>query len=118
MSRTAEQKARYSFRAVSPESEKFSVSADNVVIATGRKGADWLEDMCKKHNIEHLPGTVDIGVRVEVRNEVMEDVNEALYESKLIGYPEPFTNKVRTFCQNPGGFGQPGELRQQFAWPW
>ena len=87
-----------------PESEKFSVSADNVVIATGRKGADWLEDMCKKHNIEHLPGTVDIGVRVEVRNEVMEDVNEALYESKLIGYPEPFTNKVRTFCQSPGGF--------------
>lgn len=87
-----------------PESEKFSVSADNVVIATGRKGADWLEDMCKKHNIEHFPGTVDIGVRVEVRNEVMEDVNEALYESKLIGYPEPFTNKVRTFCQNPGGF--------------
>ena len=87
-----------------PESEKFSVSADNVVIATGRKGADWLEDMCKKHNIEHLPGTVDIGVRVEVRNEVMEDVKEALYESKLIGYPEPFTNKVRTFCQNPGGF--------------
>lgn len=87
-----------------PESEKFSVPADNVVIATGRKGADWLEDMCKKHNIEHLPGTVDIGVRVEVRNEVMEDVNEALYESKLIGYPEPFTNKVRTFCQNPGGF--------------
>lgn len=87
-----------------PESEKFSVSADNVVIATGRKGADWLEDMCKKHNIEHLPGTVDIGVRVEVRNEVMEDVNEALYESKLIGFPEPFTNKVRTFCQNPGGF--------------
>ena len=87
-----------------PESEKFSVSADNVVIATGRKGADWLEDMCKKHNIEHLPGTVDIGVRVEVSNEVMEDVNEALYESKLIGYPEPFTNKVRTFCQNPGGF--------------
>lgn len=87
-----------------PESEKFSVSADNVVISTGRKGADWLEDMCKKHNIEHLPGTVDIGVRVEVRNEVMEDVNEALYESKLIGYPEPFTNKVRTFCQNPGGF--------------
>lgn len=87
-----------------PESEKFTVAADNVVIATGRKGADWLEDMCKKHNIEHLPGTVDIGVRVEVRNEVMEDVNEALYESKLIGYPEPFTNKVRTFCQNPGGF--------------
>lgn len=47
---------------------------------------------------------MDIGVRVEVRNEIMERVNEVLYESKLIGYPKPFKNKVRTFCQNPGGF--------------
>lgn len=43
-------------------------------------------------------------MRVEVRNEVMETVNKVLYESKLIGYPQPFKNKVRTFCQNPGGF--------------
>ncbi len=43
-------------------------------------------------------------MRVECRNEVMEKVNEVLYESKLIGYPKPFKNKVRTFCQNPGGF--------------
>lgn len=78
--------------------------ADKVIVATGRRGASWLEDCCKKHNISHLPGTVDIGVRVECRNEVMEEVNNALYESKLIGYPEPFRNKVRTFCQNPGGF--------------
>ena len=78
--------------------------ADSVIIATGRKGADWLEEMCKEHGIDHLPGTVDIGVRVEVRNEVMDEVNKVLYESKLIGYPEPFANKVRTFCQNPGGF--------------
>lgn len=34
----------------------------------------------------------------------MEEVNRVLYESKLIGYPRPFKNKVRTFCQNPGGF--------------
>jgi uncharacterized FAD-dependent dehydrogenase len=34
----------------------------------------------------------------------METVNRVLYESKLIGYPKPFKNKVRTFCQNPGGF--------------
>ena len=34
----------------------------------------------------------------------MEKVNNVLYESKLIGYPAPFKNKVRTFCQNPGGF--------------
>ncbi len=84
--------------------ESFEIRASHTVIATGRRGADWLEKICAEHNIAHQPGTVDIGVRVEVRNEIMEKVNEVLYESKLIGYPKPFKNKVRTFCQNPGGF--------------
>lgn len=84
--------------------EREAVTARHTVVATGRKGADWLENLCRTHAIGHQPGTVDIGVRVEVRNEIMEDVNNALYESKLIGYPAPFKNKVRTFCQNPGGF--------------
>jgi len=80
------------------------VFAAHTVIATGRRGADWLEKICAEHSIAHQPGTVDIGVRVEVRSEIMEHVNDVLYESKLIGYPRPFKNKVRTFCQNPGGF--------------
>lgn len=78
--------------------------ADHTVVATGRRGADWLEKICEEHGIAHLPGTVDIGVRVEIRNEIIEKINDVLYESKLIGYPQPFKNKVRTFCQNPGGF--------------
>lgn len=84
--------------------EQECILAESTVIATGRRGADWLEKICAKYDIAHKPGTVDIGVRVEVRNEVMEEVNNVLYESKLIGYPKPFKNKVRTFCQNPGGF--------------
>lgn len=84
--------------------DTMTIEADNTVIATGRRGADWLEKICAEYDIAHQPGTVDIGVRVEVRNEIIEKVNEVLYESKLIGYPGPFKNKVRTFCQNPGGF--------------
>ena len=80
------------------------IRAKNTVVATGRRGAEWLEKICAEHNIAHQPGTVDIGVRVEVRNEVMEQVNRVLSESKLVGSPKPFKNKVRTFCQNPGGF--------------
>lgn len=80
------------------------IEATHTIVATGRRGADWLEKQCMEHSIAHQPGTVDIGVRVEVRNEVMETVNKVLYESKLVGYPHPFKNKVRTFCQNPGGF--------------
>ena len=89
--------------ATSPEGE-VRIDARAVVVATGRRGADWLEHLCTAHDISHLPGPVDMGVRVEVRNEVMEHVNDVLYEGKLIGYPNPFRNKVRTFCQNPGGF--------------
>ena len=84
--------------------ENTEIFAADTVVATGRRGAAWLEDLCREHNIAHQPGTVDIGVRVEVRSEIMEWVNRILYESKLIGYPEPFKNKVRTFCQNPGGY--------------
>lgn len=89
---------------ISEAGKPVTIEADTVVVATGRRGADWLEKLCAEHNIAHQPGTVDIGVRVEVRNEVMEEVNRILYESKLVGYPAPFKNKVRTFCQNPGGF--------------
>ncbi len=80
------------------------IRAADTVVATGRRGADWLEKICQEHGIAHQPGTVDIGVRVEVRSEVMEEVNDALYEGKFVGYPSPFRDKVRTFCQNPGGF--------------
>ena len=83
---------------------KQEIFGDEIVIATGRRGADWLEKVCAENGIAHRPGTVDIGVRVECRNEVMEIVNKILYEGKLIGYPKPWKNKVRTFCQNPGGF--------------
>lgn len=84
--------------------EEEEILGRDIVIAAGRRGADWLEKICAKYDIAHAPGPVDVGVRVEVRNEVMEELNRNLYEAKLIGYPGPFKDKVRTFCQNPGGF--------------
>ena len=78
--------------------------SDNVVIAVGRKGANWLVDMCEKHDISTKSGCVDIGVRYELPDEVMKDVNTYMYEGKFIGYPYPYKDKVRTFCQNPSGF--------------
>lgn len=76
----------------------------NVVIAVGRKGANWLVDMCEKHNIKTEAGVVDIGVRYELPDSVMQDINKYMYEGKFIGRPGPFNDKVRTFCQNPSGF--------------
>ena len=86
------------------KNEVFKIECHDTVVATGRRGADWFEHICNANGIDHQAGPVDIGVRVEVRNEIIQEVNDVLYESKLIGYPMPYQNKVRTFCQNPGGF--------------
>ena len=80
------------------------IDAENVVLAVGRKGANWLVKMCDKHEIKTTAGTVDIGVRYELPDTVMQDVNKYMYEGKFISRPYPFRDKVRTFCQNPSGF--------------
>lgn len=84
--------------------EEEKIYGKNIVIAVGRKGANWLVNMCNEHNIKTEAGVVDIGVRYELSDEVMKDINKYMYEGKFIGYPGPFKDKVRTFCQNPSGF--------------
>ena len=69
----------------------------------GREGADWFSRVCKTNAINTKVGTVDVGVRVEVRDEIMESLNENLYEAKLIYHTPTFDDKVRTFCTNPSG---------------
>ena len=84
--------------------EDKEVFAEKVVLSVGRKGANWLVSMCDKHNIKTKAGTVDIGIRYELPDSVMKDINKYMYEAKFISKPYPFRDKVRTFCQNPSGF--------------
>lgn len=77
--------------------------APEIVAAIGREGSDWFSHICQAHGIDTEVGTVDIGVRVEVRNEIMDFLNKNLYEAKLVYYTPTFDDKVRTFCTNPSG---------------
>ena len=77
--------------------------ADHIVSGIGREGSEWFLGVCRRHGIETNVGTVDIGVRVECRDEVMDDLNRNLYEAKLVYYSKTFDDKVRTFCTNPSG---------------
>ena len=86
---------------ITSKGEKFY--GDEIVCAIGREGADWFSHVCKDQGIETKVGTVDIGVRVEVRDEVMEFLNQNLYEAKLVYHTPTFDDKVRTFCTNPSG---------------
>lgn len=80
-----------------------TIYAPEIVSAIGREGSDWFSHICNKHGIDTMVGTVDIGVRVEVRDEVMDFLNKNLYEAKLVYYTPTFDDKVRTFCTNPSG---------------
>ena len=86
------------------KSEPEELYSDKVILGIGRKGANWLAKMCSKHEIKNRAGVVDIGVRYELPDSVMKDVNQYMYEGKFVGYLPPYKDKVRTFCQNPSGF--------------
>ena len=76
--------------------------ADKVVLAVGRDGAKWLGDECRKHKIHMTNNQVDVGVRVETNDIIMEEINTHLYEGKFI-FRSSCGTTVRTFCSNPSG---------------
>lgn len=78
------------------------IKANKVVITPGRDGSQWLSDICQKFNIPMHANRVDIGVRVETNDEIMEEINQHLYEGKFI-YRTSMGTQVRTFCSNPSG---------------
>lgn len=80
-----------------------TVRAKYVVAAPGRGGAGWLAEQMTRLGITTTNNEVDIGVRVEVPNSVMDHLTKDLYEAKLVYYSDTYENKVRTFCMNPGG---------------
>ena len=90
-------------RAVGVTTKDGEFRADHIVCSVGREGSDWFNAQCETHHIATTVGKVDIGVRVETRNEVMQEINDALYEGKLVYYTPTFDDMVRTFCSNPGG---------------
>ena len=78
------------------------IEADYVFLGVGRDGSAWLEKVCRKNRIKMTNNQVDIGVRVETNDVIMEEINENLYEGKFI-YRTSVGTVVRTFCSNPSG---------------
>lgn len=78
------------------------IEADALLLAVGRDGSLWLEDVCHKHDIKMTHNQVDVGVRVETSDIVMQDINKYLYEGKFL-YRTSVGTTVRTFCSNPSG---------------
>ena len=79
-----------------------SIHANKVVVTPGRDGSKWLKDQLTSRRLRMINNQVDIGVRVETSNIVMDEINENLYEGKFV-FNTSVGTKVRTFCSNPSG---------------
>ena len=83
---------------------KESLQAKNVVVAPGRTGAKWVQELADKYNILYTSQSIEIGVRVEVRKEILEDITNVIYDPTIFIKTDTYTDEIRTFCTNPGGF--------------
>ncbi len=74
-----------------------------MVVGIGREGSEWLSLLGRKYGIKAKVGQVDIGVRVETDANITTEIDNSLYEAKLVYYTKTFEDRVRTFCWNPKG---------------
>ena len=84
--------------------KEHTIKSDYVVVAPGRTGAKWIQEYASKHNISYLSQSIEIGVRVEVRKEIMEDICGVIYDPTIFIKTKTYGDEIRTFCTNPGGF--------------
>lgn len=78
--------------------------AKKVIIAPGRTGAKWVGELANKYNIPYISQSIEIGVRIEFRKEIMEDISKILYEPTIFIKTKTYGDEIRTFCSNPGGY--------------
>ena len=80
------------------------ITAKNVIVAPGRTGAKWIQELADKYQIPYTSQSIEIGVRVEVRKEILEDITNIIYDPTIFIKTDTYTDEIRTFCTNPGGY--------------
>lgn len=77
---------------------------DKVVIAVGRSGHKLVKQIISDYPELVSDNTqVDLGIRYEVPDHVVDELNKEMYEFK-IRYKSKTGYMVRTFCNNPSGY--------------
>ena len=79
------------------------ISAGHVIAAPGREGADWLLGQARLLGLHLNTNPVDVGIRVELPNAILDSLTSVLYEAKLEYLSQSFDDRVRTFCMCPAG---------------
>ena len=81
-----------------------SIRGKYIIGSPGRTGAKWMQEVAEKYNIEYMSQSIEIGVRVEVRKDILEDITNVIYDPTIFIKTKTYGDEIRTFCTNPGGF--------------
>lgn len=79
------------------------LKARNIIIATGRAGANFVSKFCKDFAVKVRSNHVDIGVRVEMKDIIWREFSSKIYEPKILYKTKTFEDRCRMFCFNQGG---------------
>jgi uncharacterized FAD-dependent dehydrogenase len=79
------------------------IEARKILLAPGRVGAKWIDNLLDKYAIKARYGPLDIGVRVEVPSIIMHPITRINRDPKFHIVTHKYDDFVRTFCTNPGG---------------
>ncbi|WP_456473528.1 NAD(P)/FAD-dependent oxidoreductase [Desulfolithobacter sp.] len=75
-----------------------------VILAPGRGGADWMGQVAERYGLGLHQRGIEVGVRVEVHNDIMQDLCETIYDPTFFIQTNKYDDQTRTFCTNFGGF--------------
>lgn len=78
--------------------------SDHVILAPGRVGANWVGKIAQRYGIELTHRGIEVGVRVEVHNDIMQDLCDVIYDPAFFIQTKKYDDETRTFCTNQGGF--------------
>ncbi|MBU1230069.1 MAG: FAD-binding protein [Proteobacteria bacterium] len=79
-------------------------AARAVILAPGRVGAEWVGGQARALGLGLSQRGIEVGVRVEVPREVMQELCEVIYDPTFFIRTSKYDDQTRTFCTNDGGF--------------
>jgi uncharacterized FAD-dependent dehydrogenase len=76
--------------------------SNNIILAPGRVGADWIGKLALKYGIERSQRGIEVGLRIEVHNDIMQDLCEIIYDPTFFIQTSKYDDQTRTFCTDSG----------------
>jgi hypothetical protein len=91
-------------RVVGVGASRGSYQAENVILAPGRVGAEWVSRTAASLGLALSQRGIEVGVRVEVHKEIMRDLCNIVYDPTFFIQTNKYDDQTRTFCTNQGGY--------------